>query len=54
MTKGIYQPHWRRMKEKPIAEEGLKGPKPAKARTVEKAAWPAVIPVHRIDGAPRT
>ena len=49
MTQGIYQPHWRRMKEKPVGERGLPVPKQARLRAVESAEWPAVIPVHRVD-----
>lgn len=53
MTQGIYQPHWRRMKEKEIGERGLSAPKPARPRPAEAAGWPEVIPAHRVDGARR-
>jgi hypothetical protein len=48
MTQGIYQPHWRRMKEKEVGERGLPAPKQAKPRTPEAKGWPQVIPAHRI------
>jgi hypothetical protein len=49
MNQGLYQPRWRRMKEKPPAEEPRSAMKPARERARPEAGWPMVRRVHRVD-----
>lgn len=49
MKGGLYQPRWRRMKEKPPARHPVAPRKSPAARVQADEAWPAVVRPHRID-----
>lgn len=46
----LFQPRWRRMKEKPPSKKLVQPAKLSPRPSAQKASWPEVHSPHRVDG----